>query len=90
MEDNAKNRRWLKDTQNWHYRSPSVIQLRSPDTDEFIDWFQIRASKASPVAAADIGDGLFYIGGSATQGQLIGYCSGRQIGPVSAWDEAQF
>jgi hypothetical protein len=88
MEDLPKNRRWVKNPQNWRFRVPTIIQLRSINTNEFIDWFEIRKSTASPVTdgvARAVGEGLFFIGGVASVGSLIGYFSGRQISPKSAW-----
>lgn len=39
-------------------------------------------------SSREVGEGLFYIGDTAAEhGQLLGYFSGRQIGPTSAWDK---
>ena len=88
MDDTPKNRKWFKDPDNWK-QDESIVQLRDPTTKLFIVWFEIRSSTATKKdnSSREVGDGLFYIGDTpAKPWQIIGYFSGRQIGPTSAWD----
>ena len=89
MDDTPKNRKWLKNAENWHQHNESIVQLRDPATKLFKNWFKICNSTATKEENSfrEVGEGLFYIGdASAKPLQLLGYFSGRQIGPTSAWD----